>query len=167
MADNAAPPTGSRAKNWVFTLNNCTEAEEVALVTAAESCITLYYGHEQWDQGTPHLQGFIILPQRIRFSQMYNLPGLSRAFIQVMLKILFDNEFNEMDWPSIYDGLHEVPRMFAVWACKQVLVLGEAPTNYNQHKFKFKPGQDPKCPSCGVCNETCAHVLHCDMRQVG
>ena len=72
------------------------------------------------------------------------------------LNILFADQFEEVDWPSVYDGLHDVPRMFEIWACKQV--MDEAPTNLAQHKYK--PDHDPKCPSCGVCNETCAHVLH-------
>ena len=56
------------------------------------------------------------------------------------------------------DGLHDVPRMFAVWACKQVTDI--APTNANRKVYQ--PDHDPKCPSCSECDETCAHVLHCE-----
>jgi hypothetical protein len=42
-------------------------------------------------------------------------------------KILFANQFNLVDWEMIYTALCRVPRMFQIWACKQV--MGIAPAN--------------------------------------
>ena len=72
-------------------------------------------------------------------------------------QILFTHQFVEVDWPVVYATLHEVPRMFGVWACKQVMDI--AGTNFNQSQYI--EGHNPKCPSCDTCNETCAHVLFC------
>jgi hypothetical protein len=74
------------------------------------------------------------------------------------LGILFATQFDEVDWPAVYQALFEVPRMFSIWACKQVMEI--APTNLNQKQYK--PEHDPLCPSCGRVEETCAHVLHCE-----
>ncbi len=72
------------------------------------------------------------------------------------LKILFGAEFESVDWEMIYAGLRRVPRMFQIWACKQVMSV--APTNGNMPWDKLV---DPRCPSCHQEKETCAHVLHC------
>lgn len=48
--------------------------------------------------------------------------------------------------------------MFAVWACKQVMDI--ASTNLNRRMYQHD--HDPKCPSCGVCDETCGHILRCE-----
>jgi len=74
------------------------------------------------------------------------------------LGILFAHQFDEVDWPAIHQTLLDVPRMFSIWACKQVMDI--APTNLNQKQYK--PEHDPLCPSCGRVEETCAHVLHCE-----
>ena len=64
-----------------------------------------------------------------------------------------------MAWRHIYDALHDVPRTFQLWACKQVMDV--AGTNYNLAK-RNKEEHDPCCPSCGQETETCSHVLHCN-----
>ena len=35
--------------------------------------------------------------------------------------ILFDREFNVVDWEMVSQALKEVPQMFQIWACKQVM----------------------------------------------
>jgi hypothetical protein len=67
-------------------------------------------------------------------------------------------QFDEVHWESVYQALTEVPRLFSLWACKQVMSI--AGTNVMQ--AKYTPNHDKKCPSCGVCNETCGHVLKCE-----
>ena len=42
------------------------------------------------------------------------------------LGVLHDHQFEEVDWPHVYDALHGVPRLFQIWACKQVMDI--APT---------------------------------------
>lgn len=74
------------------------------------------------------------------------------------LGIMGAEPFNEVAWRQVYDALHEVPRLFQLWACKQVMEV--AGTNVNQ--AQYKEGHDPHCPSCSVARETCSHVLHCN-----
>ena len=58
-------------------------------------------------------------------------------------KILLSDKFKEVDWEMVYLALHELPRMFQIWACKQV--MGLAGTNLYQSKYW--PNHNPKCPS--------------------
>ena len=57
----------------------------------------------------------------------------------------------------VHPALHEMPWMFQIWACKQV--MGVAGTNLYQSKYR--PNHDPMCPSCTRSVESCAHVLEC------
>ena len=72
------------------------------------------------------------------------------------LGVLHDHQFEEVDWPHVYDALHGVPRLFQIWACKQVMDI--APTN----NFLKWDGRDPWCPCCLDCRETTAHILDCE-----
>lgn len=66
----------SRGKYWVFTLNNYTREDEVSLQDANTAIDYLIYGREIGDSGTPHLQGFVALRDRKRFSVVRELlPG--------------------------------------------------------------------------------------------
>ena len=71
--------------------------------------------------------------------------------------MLTPEQFDEVDWDHVYETLNGVPRMFQVWACKQVMDI--APTFYNLSKYT---DQDKKCPSCNCKVETCAHILECE-----
>ena len=74
------------------------------------------------------------------------------------IKLMFASAFHEVDWDNVYAALHSVPRMFQVWACKQV--TDSAGTNEMQ--ARYTPDHDPVCPSCDSAIETCEHVLFCD-----
>jgi hypothetical protein len=70
--------------------------------------------------------------------------------------ILSPLQFDLVDWQSVHRTLHDLPRLFQVWAAKHV--LGIAGT------MKFLEHQDdrsPMCPSCNCCVELCAHVGRC------
>merc|ERR1712086_667377 len=67
------------------------------------------------------------------------------------------SSFREVAWRQVNETLHAVPRLFQLWACKQV--TDAAGTNVNQ--ATYIEGHDPRCPSCDREMETCAHVLHC------
>lgn len=74
----------SRAKHWVFTLNNYTPEEEQAiraLVSTHDKVRYLCFGHEIGASGTPHLQGYLSLQSRLRHAQVRDL--LPRAHIEV------------------------------------------------------------------------------------
>jgi hypothetical protein len=81
-----------------------------------------------------------------------------QVFAHKKVRVLTPNQFDEVHWESVYQALSEVPRLFALWACKQV--MGIAGTNEMQSKYT--PNHDKKCPSCGICDETCGHVLWCN-----
>ena len=72
-------------------------------------------------------------------------------------KILLPGQFKELYWEMVYSALHELPRMFQIWACKQV--MGVAGTNLYQSKYR--PNHNPKCPSCTRCVDSFVHVLEC------
>ena len=74
------------------------------------------------------------------------------------LGIMSTHSFREVAWKeAVYPTLHDVPRLFALWACKQVQEV--AGTNLQQSQYNDE--HDPHCPSCTLSLETCSHVLHC------
>ena len=75
-----------------------------------------------------------------------------------LVKEVLSHTKEEVEWEAVYKALtSDVPRMFQIWACKQV--CGVAGTNEMQ--ARYTPNHCKKCPSCGVEIETCAHVLTC------
>ena len=69
------------------------------------------------------------------------------------LKILFNREFDFVDWEMVYDTLRDVPWLFQLWACKQVMGIAG--------RMEWDKSVEQKCPSCTVAQDTCAHVLFC------
>lgn len=72
--------------------------------------------------------------------------------------VLDGEQFEELLWPAVYRVLNDLPRMFQIWACKQM--TGVVGTNVMQ--ARYTPNHDKKCPRCGVEAETCPHVLTCN-----
>ena len=69
------------------------------------------------------------------------------------LNILYNREFDFVDWEMVYETLRDVSRLFQLWACKQV--MGIAGT------MEWDKSVERKCPSCTIARDTCAHVLFC------
>jgi hypothetical protein len=69
------------------------------------------------------------------------------------LKILFNREFDFVDWEMVYDTLRDVPGLFQLWACKQVMGIADT--------MEWDKSVEQKCPSCTVTRDTCTHVLFC------
>ncbi len=76
------------------------------------------------------------------------------------LPLLSAEAFEAIDWPNVYYVLHHVPRLFQLFACKQV--TGVAGTNAFVHRYD--KSRNPMCPSCHSCRETTAHILFCHER---
>ena len=58
-----------------------------------------------------------------------------------------------MDWEMVYVKLREVPRLFQLWACKQVMGVAGM--------MEWDKTVVRNCPSCMVARDTCTHVLFC------
>ena len=71
--------------------------------------------------------------------------------------ILTTVQFDEIAWEFIAKALQEVPRMFQLWACKQVWDIAGT----NSLRAKWDNTVSPRCPSCKRWNETSGHILIC------
>lgn len=74
------------------------------------------------------------------------------------MKVISSAQFDVIAWQYVGKALEEVPRMFQLWACKQV--LGIASTN--GLVSKWDDSIDSLCPSCRQCTETAGHILQCN-----
>ncbi len=72
---------------------------------------------------------------------------------------MFTDAFDEVDWSQVHRTLNEeVPRLFQVWVCKQVMNL--AATNKNLRR-RHRDGWSNKCPCCTLHVETAEYVILC------
>jgi hypothetical protein len=69
------------------------------------------------------------------------------------MDIMYSQQFELVDWEMVYLQLNSIPKLFQLWACKQV--MGIAGT------IEWDKTVIRKCPSCMQEWDTCAHVLHC------
>ena len=74
------------------------------------------------------------------------------------LGILTPLGFKEVAWRLVYDTLHKVPRLFQLWACKQVINI----SGMNLIQSRYKTHHDPTCPSYDQRVKMCANVLSCN-----
>jgi len=73
-------PGDNASRYWCFTLNNYTDEDQARL--RAVDCTYLIFGREVGEQGTPHLQGFVITHTRIRLAQVKVLLGTDRVHVE-------------------------------------------------------------------------------------
>ena len=74
-------------------------------------------------------------------------------------KTMNPEELKEMARMQVYDALHDVPLMFQLSACKQVMDV--AGTDYSLAK-RNKEEHDQCCLSRGQEIQTCSHILQCN-----
>lgn len=74
-------------------------------------------------------------------------------------KNLFE-EFNFVDWEMVHHTLHKVPRMFQIWAMKQVMNIAQANGNY-----PFKRNSTPDVPVACKKKNMCPHPILQSCRQ--
>lgn len=75
----------SACRYYVFTINNYSSVEEEALSNAVGipgGPTYVIYGREIGSCGTPHLQGYVEFPKRIRLSSIKAVPGFERAHLE-------------------------------------------------------------------------------------
>jgi len=74
-------------RSWCFTLNNWTQAEWESLCDA--DCRYLCMGQEKGASGTPHVQGYMVMPNQKTFSAMRNwfaaLLGSARVHLEAAI----------------------------------------------------------------------------------
>jgi hypothetical protein len=71
-------------------------------------------------------------------------------------KILTPTQFECVNWASVHRTLHNLPRLFQIWAAKHVLRVAGT--------MKFlaqQDGRSPLCPSCQAGKKTCNHIALC------
>lgn len=62
------------SRNWCFTVNNYKEEDQV-LFKECSSCRYMVYGRETGEEGTPHLQGYIVWEGKKSLKQMKQFHG--------------------------------------------------------------------------------------------
>lgn len=65
----------SRAKHWCFTLNNYTDNDIERITNNAYLVDYIIFGREVGQSGTPHLQGFVSFPTRVRLNNCVETIG--------------------------------------------------------------------------------------------
>jgi len=78
-----------RLSRFVFTLNNWTAEEYTNIISSDVKWIVV--GKEIGDEGTPHLQGAVVIGKQCAFSTIKKWPGFSRAHIENMRGKPFDS----------------------------------------------------------------------------
>jgi hypothetical protein len=72
---------------------------------------------------------------------------------------MFTNTFDKVDWLNVYRTLNkEVPRLFQVWACKQVMNISTTNKNLRRH---HQDGHSDKRPCCTIHVVTVEHIILC------
>lgn len=74
--------TAPRLRRFCFTLNNYTDDEYILIKTT--QCTWMIIGKEVGAEGTPHLQGAVVLGTQRTLLGIKKLPGFARAHIEPM-----------------------------------------------------------------------------------
>lgn len=77
---------GLQGRNWVFTINNFTEADEDYVIGLSDDddVKRLIAEHEWGEEGTPHIQGYVSFDRRVYRTEVERRLG-GRAYIQIAM----------------------------------------------------------------------------------
>ena len=134
----------TNAKNVLWALAGETPPTQEMLPLES---VAVFVGKEKMTSGSEDLLRFWC--QRVAAREILSAKKV---------KVLEREQFDVIDWTSVYGALNEVPRMFQIWACKQVLNIAGT----NEMQARYTPDFDKLCPSCHEEIETCHHVLSCE-----
>ena len=95
----------SRAKHWCFTLNNYTQGNIDYIESNAEHFSYCVYGIEVGESGTPHLQGFVSFPNRVRLN--YAIEKIGQAHFSVARNV--DNSIAYCKKDGKYKEIGDMP----------------------------------------------------------
>lgn len=130
----------SRAKNWCFTLNNYTDEEYQAVLDCGNNPRLVEYlvvGKEVGDNGTPHLQGYVVFNAAVRFTTVKNRLGSARLHLEVARGspqtnkeyCTKDHDFEEFGTlPAVQQGRRTDLERFFEWAAEVGEEKGRPPT---------------------------------------
>jgi hypothetical protein len=79
--------------------------------------------------------------------------------LYIKQNILSADQFHEVAWQSVHTTLHGLPKMFQLFASKQV--FNTAAVLHNLAKQRGHEQFGNICPSCTLVPETCEHILTC------
>lgn len=71
----------AKHRGWCFTVNNPTDEDEALLQEDDDRVKYIVVGHEVGEEGTPHLQGFILFHNAVRFATVKESVG-ERAHLE-------------------------------------------------------------------------------------
>ena len=76
--------SGRQGRNWVFTINNFTEADEDYVVGLSDDddVLRIIAEHEHLEDGTPHIQGYISFDRRVYRNEVERRLG-GRAWVEI------------------------------------------------------------------------------------
>lgn len=84
---------GPRQVEWCFTLNNYTQEDADCLLALVPDKLTyVFFGKEVAPTtGTPHLQGFVVVPKRMEKTGVIKIKPLDKAHVTAMRKEIDKN----------------------------------------------------------------------------
>lgn len=90
------------SKNWCFTLNNYSDEDITRLsnlVASEPKVLYIIFGKEVGDSGTPHLQGFLSLQQRMRLGPLKRIVS-PRAHLKTARNVFASIQYckKDNDW---------------------------------------------------------------------
>lgn len=134
----------SRAKHWCFTLNNYTVADIDRITQNVSEFDYVIYGKEVGDSGTPHLQGFVSFPRRVRLNHCVEKVGQAHFTVarNVDHSIQYckkDGDFVEIGVRPTGQGTRSDLESFKLAVCTGTLCMRKLRNDYSDVVAKY-PG---------------------------